>query len=468
MVNRFDRPRLLHQTHVKMIIDSPSVREGTGKELRKLHDVTQQHVRALRALGQEPSPAFITSVIELKLDTTTMFEWQRHTQGQTEVPHYREILEFIDQASEISNPLKPHNCTETPTSKGSKPYRSVTSHAANHESSHSSVCPLCKPEKHPLYSCPKFRSFSFDQRMATVMSNNTCMNCLGKGHYISQCKSIHKCRKCQRPHHTLLHDDQKEQSRNQQSSGSTPSPSEEEATVSTNTASTTRVKSNSLLMTCQVMVECPNGSFTKIRALLDSGSSASFVSERVAQSLRLQRTKQGVSVSGIGGTPLGMKIDTVATFKLHPVSGKKEAIDVTALVVPRVTRDLPTIGVPFDGRWRHLHGLRLADPDFSIPARIDVLLGIEVFTEVLLNGRRRGLPGTPVAMETVFGWVLPGSEVSDTSALTMTAHHSSVELSDDIIQKFWRIEEPPSHPLAQYSQEERIALHQFKTTHTHP
>ena len=222
-------------------------------------------------------------------------------------------------------------------------------------------------------------------------------------------------------------------------------------------------------MTCQVMVECPNGSFTKIRALLDSGSSASFISERVVQSLRLQRIKQGVSVSGIGGSPLEMKINTVTTFKLHPVVGKKGSIDVTALVVPRVTSDLPTTSIPFDRKWKHLHNLRLADPDFNLPARIDVLLGIEVFTEVLLNGRRRGLPGTPVAMETVFGWVLSGRIESETIgmyALVMATHHSSVELNDNMIQKFWKIEEPPSHPFVQYSQEERIALHHFETTHT--
>ena len=222
-------------------------------------------------------------------------------------------------------------------------------------------------------------------------------------------------------------------------------------------------------MTCQVMVESPNGSFMKIRALLDSGSSASFISERVVQSLRLQRIKQGVSVSGIGGSPLEMKINTVTTFKLHPVVGKKGSIDVTALVVPRVTSDLPTTSIPFDRKWKHLHNLRLADPDFNLPARIDVLLGIEVFTEVLLNGRRRGLPGTPVAMETVFGWVLSGRIESETIgmyALVMATHHSSVELNDNMIQKFWKIEEPPSHPFVQYSQEEQIALHHFETTHT--
>ena len=106
---QFDRPRLIHQTHVKMILDAPQLRDGSGKELRRLHDIILQHLRALKSMDQQPSPSFITSIIELKLDTTTMFEWQRHTQSQNEVPHYRDILEFIDhraQASEISTPSR--------------------------------------------------------------------------------------------------------------------------------------------------------------------------------------------------------------------------------------------------------------------------------------------------------------------------------------------------------------------------
>ena len=89
---RFDRPRLIHQSHVKMIVDAPQVRDGNGRELRKLHDTIQQHIRALKSIDQEPSPSFITSIVELKLDVTTMFEWQRHTQSQNETPDYRMII----------------------------------------------------------------------------------------------------------------------------------------------------------------------------------------------------------------------------------------------------------------------------------------------------------------------------------------------------------------------------------------
>ena len=62
-------------------------------------------------MGQEPLPSFITSVIELELDTNNMFEWQRHSQSQNKVPHFQELRDFIDhraQASEVFRSHLPH------------------------------------------------------------------------------------------------------------------------------------------------------------------------------------------------------------------------------------------------------------------------------------------------------------------------------------------------------------------------
>jgi len=104
LLSRYNRPRLIHRAHVRVIMDAPSLKDGSGKELRRLHDTIQQHLRALKSMKCEPSASFLTSVIELKL---AMFEWQKHSQGQTEVPHYGDLLEFIDlrvQASETSLP----------------------------------------------------------------------------------------------------------------------------------------------------------------------------------------------------------------------------------------------------------------------------------------------------------------------------------------------------------------------------
>ena len=103
--SRYDRPRLIHQTHVRMILEAPALKDGTGKELRSLHDTVQQHLRALKAMDYEPPGPFVTSILELKLDVNTMFEWQKHSQSSADVPHYKELLEFVNlraQASETS------------------------------------------------------------------------------------------------------------------------------------------------------------------------------------------------------------------------------------------------------------------------------------------------------------------------------------------------------------------------------
>ncbi len=106
--SRCDRPRFIHQAHVKVILDAPSLKEGTGRELRKLHDLAQQHLRALKSMDYDPGP-FMTSVLELKLDATTTFEWQKHSQAQSKVPHYQDLLDFINLRAQASeSPSQQH------------------------------------------------------------------------------------------------------------------------------------------------------------------------------------------------------------------------------------------------------------------------------------------------------------------------------------------------------------------------
>ena len=166
---RYDRPRILHQTHVKMIMDAPALKDGNGKEVRRLHDTVQQHLRALKALGSEPSGPFITSLLELKLDTNTAFEWHKYSQDSEEVPHYSKLLEFLNlralraQASEAPNVENKRNSrndahsSKRPNNQGSGGQRphftSLTSNVTDH------TCVVCK-EKHPLYVCSQFKSFN--------------------------------------------------------------------------------------------------------------------------------------------------------------------------------------------------------------------------------------------------------------------------------------------------------------------
>ena len=141
---RYDRPRQIHQTHVRPIVKAQThvrpivkatpLRDGTGKEIRALHDLVVQHLRALKSLGHEPSQAFITSLLEVKLDST--IERQRHSQAHADVPDYQELLDFLNlraQAAEASTNEK----------RASKPVNSMVINATPRDN-----CISCGTEKH--------------------------------------------------------------------------------------------------------------------------------------------------------------------------------------------------------------------------------------------------------------------------------------------------------------------------------
>ena len=151
-------------------------------------------------------------------------------------------------------------------------------------------------------------------------------------------------------------------------------------------------------------------------------------------------------------------------FSVSPISRPENKFSISAIVIPRVTRNLPISSVPFHSSWNHLKGLQLADPTFGNPSAIDLLLGVDVFTNTLLNGRRSGPPGSPTALQTKFGWVLAGD--ADTSpTVHVTSHHVSLLTGDELLRRFWEIEELPSNnPL--HTAEESTVVDHFMKHHT--
>ena len=451
--SRFERPRLIHQAHVRKILEAPICKDGSGKELRRLHDCAQQHLRALKAMGQPPSGPFVTSILELKLDSNSMFEWQRHTQKSVDVPHYDDLLEFINLRAQASESTVSDSNKKSGRNGGNSVRKNhIASFAASTDTTNN--CIVCKTDKHPLYTCSRFKSMNHDDKIAVLKSNNLCLNCLRSGHFVKGCKSLHKCRICQKPHHSLLHVEEK---------ASPPNPPAEDSITPISSHVATRIQASVLLMTCYVQVEAPDGSLVRARALLDSASSASFVSERLTQGLSLPRSHQNAQIAGVAGLVKSSPLQSIASFNVVTSCPPGEKISLTAVVVPRVTCDLPLCPIPFSLKWSHISGLQLADPDFGVPSKIDLLLGAEVFASVVLHGRRSGPPGSPTAFETKFGWALTGN--TNTSAVTssIATYHVSVLTGDDLLRKFWELEEKT--PTTLYAPEERAVIQHFQSHH---
>ena len=127
-----------------------------------------------------------------------------------------------------------------------------------------------------------------------------------------------------------------------------------------------------------------------------------------------------------------------------------------------MTCNLPLHPIPPNVKWEHLDGLKLSDPDFGTPGRIDVLLGVNSFVELIRNGRRKGAPGTPIAIDTHLGWVLAGNVGSSIVANHVVVHHSLHEL----LRQFWETEEEPA-PESMLTVDERTVLDHFYSHHSH-
>lgn len=90
--------------------------------------------------------------------------------------------------------------------------------------------------------------------------------------------------------------------------------------------------------------------------------------------------------------------------------------------------------------WPELAELRLADSQFGTPSRVDLLLGAEVYAQIVKNGVTRNLPGELMAQNTELGWILSGRVQPDDKS-----HNNVISLHiqnsvNDLIRSFWEIE----------------------------
>lgn len=56
--------------------------------------------------------------------------------------------------------------------------------------------------------------------------------------------------------------------------------------------------------------------------------------------------------------------------------------------------------------WSYIQNIKLENENLHTPGSIDMLIGAELYKDVVLSGRIGGPTGQPTAFETIFGLVL--------------------------------------------------------------
>ena len=197
-----------------------------------------------------------------------------------------------------------------------------------------------------------------------------------------------------------------------------------------------------LLLTCTVLVSA-GGQQPRARALLDSGAMTSFVTRRLVKSLKAALIPHRTEVTVIEQMA-ALASTHQALLKLQSLHDPLSAVTYTAVVVDSITGDLPDWQMDGIMDCPELQNIPLADPDFNRPGRIDILLGMDVYQQVILEGQpllNQQLKDT----RSIFGWVITGSKYSPpTQAIAHLSLRTTTKDAEtqDFLQKFWEVEQP--------------------------
>ncbi|CAH2099366.1 unnamed protein product [Euphydryas editha] len=452
LCDRFSNKRLLVNNHIQALFNIEPLVKESAKSLRHLIDMVNKNLRALNTLGLQTEhwDMLIIHIISNKLDSVTNREWETHRCKFKELPSLDNFNAFLRHRSDLLETLE---TTNTKRKQGEVSNNRHKSLVVNSHSSKSFICPLCQ-NNHAIYNCSKFKSFSVEARLQKAKLLKLCLNCLRQGHTSNSCR-LRVCRFCNRSLNSLLHkciNNSSSFSENQTASSSNienTNVSNKESHVALSAVQ--NVKSFVLLSTALIQVEDVAGNKHTIRALLDNGSTSSFITKELCTKLKLPITSTSLLVEGLNSqsSRLTMCCDVVISSRTS-----KYKKNINCFVIPNITRIIPTtridhtlLNIPQD--------IILADPTYYDPAKVDMLLGADVFWQVLCPNNIFLGKNKPTLSKTKLGWLISGLIQTQHNINTVHCNHTitshDIQLQNQLT-KFFELETvPPCEPMSKRS-----------------
>lgn len=443
--NRYNNHRLLTHNYVKSLFNTQTIHKESPTQIRKLIDSVLRNLRALNTLG-EPTDAWDTLVIYLivtKLDTVTEREWEQYKtnlifgQGGDSSTRVKltDLMNFLRNRADMLESVTANHSRSTHThshevkkslnhsdTKHSQiqSIHSYVSSSANTNKPNSKrptrKCSMCKGN-HPLYSCTSFLNFAIEDRIKLLKAKNLCHNCLRDGHTTDSC-FLGPCRICQKKHNSLIHSLSSDGDHASESAArvnyTPPAPAAAPATTSnhhTNTILTFNSHTNTdtlllqpvLLSTALVYIPDCNNKYHRARAILDSGSQHSYVTQSFISKLNTPLIQSTVKITGVGQSIT--QSTQSCTIDLQS-STSEFHVRINCMVLPSITDKLPSAALKVNSIRIPEH-IRLADPTYYEPSEIDLLLGADIFWDLLTDGRIRLAEG-PSLQNSRLGWIISG------------------------------------------------------------
>ncbi|CAB3224858.1 unnamed protein product [Arctia plantaginis] len=141
-----------------------------------------------------------------------------------------------------------------------------------------------------------------------------------------------------------------------------------------------QANSNILLPTAQVKLLTKDKKVILAKAILDSGSQASLATDSLIKRLGLAPTPNSTNIISVGNSQNCAKYCIPLQIQ-STISSYKRTINFH--VVQQITCKLPQNEIDIS-KIKIFEGIVLADKDYHVPSNIDLLIGADVFFQILL------------------------------------------------------------------------------------
>ena len=273
-------------------------------------------------------------------------------------------------------------------------------------------CVYCKEATYKLYWCSKFKDLDVKDRLGVVSRNRLCFNCFNPNHRTKECKLTSYCSKpgCKFRHSRLLHADED----------------------GTGAASGGKEAIHVPIVRVQI-----NG--VEAWALLDTGSTNTFISKHLADQLKLSGKCITYDIKTINST--AQHKSQLVNFDVNSENGHSTSSVRNALVINKIPARSPS--PTFDIKNHYF----LGDIDSVVPppgVQADILIGLDN-PDVLrpIDIRYSDKQNQPYAVLTKLGWALQGPSQLSRESSPHISVASCMNIDADI-HKLWEIEGPDS------------------------
>ncbi|XP_055584724.1 uncharacterized protein LOC129737588 [Uranotaenia lowii] len=450
LVEHFQNPVRLKQTYVDSLFEFSQLKRESAADLHSLVERFEANVRILKQLGERTEywDVLLIRMLSIRLDPTTRRDWEEFSSSK-EASTFQDLVGFLQRRVTVLQCVSngQPECSATASAKKSTSRPPLVSHSTQFNYRQ---CVACS-DHHPLYQCSVFSKMTSEDKEKLVR-RQLCRNCLRKGHASRNCSSKNTCRKCRGRHHSqLCSEDHSHQERIKQRVESTSTTDTGAASEAASTSLSAAIhnpgagrhSNKVILATAVITLVDDHGNSHTARALLDSGSECSFITESFSQRFQSRREKVHLSISGIGqsSTHARLKLRTTVRSRITRFS-----TIVELLVLPKLTLNLPSTTMDISS-WSFPEGIQLADPAFYQANPIDVVLGAEIFFDVFKPSGRISLgDGLPMLVNSAFGWVVSGKFMQSNQLNTISCNVATVADIHRFMQRFWAIEEESAVP----------------------